>query len=124
MTLDWPDVSETYREGMAFSNGTEWEMWSANWCERCIHDSPKLVDQGKGCPLIMLGMTGFIPAEWMEQPGDSPDRYHCIQFRNEDDGPGPEPQPKPEPTDMDGLFPRPERRVRMLSQPQNAEVSA
>ncbi len=124
MTLNWPDVSETCREGMAFSNGTEWEMWSENWCERCVHDSPALVDQGKGCPLIMLGMTGFIPAEWMEQPEGSPDRYHCIQFRDEDDGPGPEPQPKPEPSDMDGLFPRPERRVRMLSQPQVTEVTA
>ena len=77
------------RKGQAFSNSTEWEMWSANWCDVCKVDEAAR-DRGqydKGCPLILQALSGFIPAEWMEQSGIRYDQYHCINFRGPDDGP-------------------------------------
>jgi hypothetical protein len=73
----------------AFSNGTEWEMWSANWCDRCEVDEParEREEFDKGCPLILQIMTGETPAEFFAQPAGSGDRYHCINFRGPDDGP-------------------------------------
>jgi hypothetical protein len=106
------------RPGPAFSNSDDWEQWFENWCERCIHDAPvRRNDWGGGCPLILVALCGEeTPAEWWETEDGSPDRYRCIRFRSEDDGPGPEPQPVPDPPDQLGLFERPEGRVRMLTQ--------
>ena len=72
----------------AFSNGTEWEIWSANWCDVCKVDEParEREDFENGCPLILDILTGSVPAEFMEQPPESGDRYHCINFRGPDDG--------------------------------------
>lgn len=114
--------------GPAFSNGFEYDMWRANWCERCTHDAAfQRGESDEGCPLLLTALLGDIPAEWMEQPvgeeGPSlTDRYHCINFRGPDD-PDYEPKPQPEPPDMDGLFERPGRAVRMLVQPQPADVA-
>lgn len=75
-----------------------------------------------GCPLIQVALMGRTPTEWIEQPlvdglmvlGD---QYHCIEFRGPDgDGRDLPPKPRREPPNMDGLFPRPDRRVRMLRQ--------
>lgn len=113
------------RPGPAFSNGTEWEIWSYNWCDRCLVDAPfRNGISNMGCPLILTAMLGDeIPAEWIEQEDGIHD-YHCINFRP----PGwhnPEPQPKPEPP-QDGLFERPARGVRMLLpiEPTPVEVPA
>lgn len=126
------EVLETSPETPAFSNGTEFDMWRGRWCDRCHHPVEKAwqaYEDGErktqlkgfegGCPLLMAAMAGHTPVEWLEQP-DIHD-YHCIEFRGPDDGGG-EPQPLPEPRGMDGLFERPERRVRMLSQPDLVEV--
>lgn len=122
-----------------FSSGTEGSAWMANWCDRCQHpvevawrkyEAGKRKTQLKGyeggCPLLMASTVGKTPVEWMEQPGYRfGDQYHCIEFRGPDDGGGAEPRPKPEPSDMEGMFPRPDRRVRMLTQEsQLAEVEA
>lgn len=29
-----------------FSNGSEWDAWSAAWCETCIHDATEHVGRG------------------------------------------------------------------------------
>lgn len=107
------------RPGPAFSNGTEYEMWQANWCDRCTHDAAyQSGKSSEGCPLLLTALLGDIPGEWMEQPPERypSDAYHCINFRRPDD-PDPEPRPQPDPPDMDGLFEQPERRTRMLVQP-------
>jgi hypothetical protein len=106
------------REESAFSNGTEWECWSANWCDRCIHDKPaRQGDEGNGCPLILIGFCGRTPLEWMEHERFSlGDRYHCIEFRDEDDGPTEPPGPSPQCPGQGELFdPAPYEGVRMFA---------
>lgn len=49
---------EQAEERPAFSNGTEWDMWSSQWCNRCIHDI------NEDCPLILIGFMGRTPVEW------------------------------------------------------------
>jgi hypothetical protein len=121
VSLDYEEALKTSRPGTAFSNGTEWECWSANWCDRCLRDAPfRNGISSQGCALILLAMVGErTPGEWLEQPwldGRPPlERYHCIEFKAPGGGGG-EPRPKPEPPDMDGLFERPERRTRMYVQ--------
>lgn len=46
-----------------------------------------------------------------------------LKRRGGPDEGGGEPRPRPEPRDMDGLFPRPERRTRLLKQPDVLEVA-
>lgn len=108
------------RVGMAFSNGTSWEMWADGWCWRpCVHEGPFLRDEDPvGCPLLSISIQGRIPGEWSVLPdGDPRGPYSCINFRDEDDDGGPpEPQPQPEPMGMEALFPRPDRAARMLVQ--------
>lgn len=111
-TLDEIDAAAV--DGFPFSNHTDWEIWSYNWCERCRNDSPALIDQGKGCPLILVALMGKRPTEWLD--GEGPSKYTCVEFRSEDDGPGPEPQPIPDPPGQATLLPRePYQGVRMYA---------
>lgn len=117
------------RPGSAFSNSTEWDIWSANWCDRCTKDADFQAGKSElGCDLILIAMCGDeIPAAWMDTEPGCHDRYRCIEFRSTDDGNGgddPEPKPLPEPPDMDGLFDRPERGVRMYVHPEMWPVKA
>lgn len=94
---DEHEIHATSRDGRAFSNMTEFEMWAANWCSNCVNDGTWGAGPANAeCPLLTVSMLlGCTPGEWLEQPSDSPDRYHCIEFRGEDDnGPG---DPKPPP---------------------------
>ena len=77
------------RKGHTFSNSTDWEIWSSHWCNVCKVDEPawKRGEYENGCPLIPLAMSGYVPNEWLEQPAGDPDRFHCINFRGEGDGP-------------------------------------
>jgi hypothetical protein len=131
VSIDYEDSRARARPGPAFSNGTEWECWSAGWCDRCARDAPfRNGISERGCPLILIAVADeLIPAEWMEpEPSPSgrpylgPKAYTCIEFRAPGGG-GPEPQPKPDPPDMDGLFERPPRRTRMFVQPPPYTVS-
>jgi hypothetical protein len=80
----------------------------------------------------MCALNGRTPTEWIDTwDGTGPyplgDRFHCIEFKGPGDGGGGDdpfhgptarpPRAKREPKDMDGLFPRPQRRRRMLKQP-------
>ena len=104
----YDEAIEAATDGVPFSNGTEGMCWQENWCDRCIHDKPfRDDDPGNGCPLLMVAFLGKTPSEWMRQEGNYlGDKYHCIEFRGEDEGPGPEPQPVPDPPGMDALIPR------------------
>lgn len=133
----YEEIYATARDTPPFSNGTEGYGWMENWCWAPCHNPAEKAWQdyevGKrktapkefpgGCPLIICAMMGRTPTEWLDQWKEGEpypiDRFHCIEFRGPDDGGGdPSPRPKREPPDMDGLFPRPERRIRMLKQPE------
>lgn len=103
-------------EGSPFSNGTDGEMWMSRWCERCSNDPVDPEEQAEnGCPLILIALEGYTPAEWLRQSQDSPDRFHCVEYRGRDDGNGDsddgppppvEPRPIPDPPNQPALFPR------------------
>lgn len=65
-----------------FSNGTEWEIWSYNWCHNCTKDSEELVDQGKGCPHILTALIGEKPKEWTEVDMGW---YECSDFEEREE---------------------------------------
>ena len=56
---------------LAFSNGTEWEIWSHNWCANCVHDEPaRRGNFENGCEIVAVALMGGdeeIP-EWSEDP--------------------------------------------------------
>lgn len=65
----YEEYDATAKDGKAFSNGSEWEIWQWNTClgggvksHECVHDDD--VDTGGGCPLILLSLTDRVPAEW------------------------------------------------------------
>jgi hypothetical protein len=100
----------TPREGMPFSNSDEGLAFTANWCDRCIHDKP--ARQGRyedGCRILLTAICGQTPGEWIEQEwgekGPPIDRYHCIEFRDERDGPPPPTEPAPTPPGQGELIP-------------------
>lgn len=95
---------------MPFSNSTEGCAFQANWCDRCIHDKPAREDRYEdACGILLLALTGKTPGEWIEQEwgesGPPVDRYHCIEFRDEDDGPPPSTEPQPTPPGQGELLP-------------------
>lgn len=115
MSIDYDDAYGRARPGQAFSNGFEFDCWEDGWCARCQRDvafREGTTDQG--CPLLLVALADRIPAEWQPGTDDLSNRYTCTAYRPPD-WRDPEPQPLPEPPDMDGLFPRPERQVRMLT---------
>jgi hypothetical protein len=81
-----------------FSNHTMWEIWADRWCYECANDSEELVDQGKGCPLIMAALMGKTPREWTAatEEDDMLGNYECSEFRRRPE-PGDDPPPEPPP---------------------------
>jgi hypothetical protein len=146
----YEEIDASATDTPPFSNGTEFYAWTENWCFAPCMSPPEVAwrkyEDGKrkhpmknypgGCPLIQMALLGKTPIEWLDQwtdhskPPPLYDRYHCIEFRSEDgDGDDPfggppahPPRAKREPKNMDGLFPRPQRRVRMLKQPDLDQV--
>lgn len=127
MTLD-----KLYAEAIdepPFSNADEGYGWAANWCDRCVHDKDQRGEEitGPGCSLLAVALMGRTPIQWLDQKRVTPDgrmyetysrqdQYHCINFRDEDDGPGGEPQPIPDPPGQLTLLPRETYEgVRMLT---------
>lgn len=111
----YDEIFEAAREGSPFSNSTEGMSWQWNWCDRCVNDKAMRVDDGRpdpvsgvlGCPILGVAMLGKTPSEWIENDWRRlGDQYHCVEFRDEDDGPSPEPQPLPDPPGMEALLPR------------------
>lgn len=118
----YEEAMEASRDRAAFANGTEGEMWMANWCERCKHDTPAKQAKG-GCPLVMVAMMQRTPSEWLDGPRDEHgrfsryDQYHCVEFRdiNDKGGDGPSRGPRPMPGQGELLPPEPYEGVRMFA---------
>jgi len=54
-------VANPPRTGPAFSNSTEFEMWSARWCDRCGKDDGESVF----CPILNVALLGdLVPEQW------------------------------------------------------------
>lgn len=123
---------------MPFSNSDEGCAFTANWCDRCIHDKPARQDRYEdACGILLVALCGQTPGEWIEQewgvppsggrPAPPIDRYHCVEFRDERDGPPPRTEPLPTPPGQGELIPvEPYVGTRMFadvvaaSQPQEA----
>lgn len=118
----YAEIMAGARDQSPFSNHTEWEIWSARWCERCANDTPEKVDRGEGCPLILAALMRKTPAEWLDDD-EHTHTYRCIEFRHQGDGPDPEPQPIPDPPGQGTLLPRePYEGPRMYAGVRPAEV--
>lgn len=113
--------SVTPRDGSPFSNSTEGCAFTANWCDRCVHDKPARQDRYEdACGILLLALCGQTPGEWIEQEwgekGPPVDRYHCIEFRDENEPPPPRTTPLPTPPGQGELIPQePYVAVRMFS---------
>ncbi|MFD8384290.1 hypothetical protein ACFV2X_38210 [Streptomyces sp. NPDC059679] len=116
---DYDKLFEEARDGAPFSNSSQGYSWMANWCDRCIHDKPaRQGNDGQGCPLILVALMDKTPIQWLCETKEQAIHadYHCIEFRDEDDGPGGEPRPIPDPPGQLTLLPRGEYEgVRMLT---------
>lgn len=64
-----------------FSNGTEHEMWSANWCDRCTHDHDwHANERGCGCDVVLAMLRGD-DSPFIENTGDLPASHlRCLLF--------------------------------------------
>lgn len=62
------------RDRTPFSNGTEFDCWSENWCQRCRH-----LD---ACPLLDVAfIEEKTPAQWQDwEPGSLGNQYTCTEF--------------------------------------------
>ncbi|MHC3474641.1 hypothetical protein ACYF6T_38930 [Streptomyces sp. 7R007] len=114
----YDEAVKNARDEHTFSNSSQWEVWSAKNCDRCIHDKPaRQGDPAQGCPLILIALAGKRPAEWLTQ---TPEQdvyadYTCTEFRDENN-PDAEPRPLPTPDGQGELLPRePYEGHRMLT---------
>lgn len=65
----------------AFSNGFEYDAWTANWCHRCTKDETGTAPDGVYCEILNLALCGGeVPPEWSPGTDDLRDRYHCSEF--------------------------------------------
>lgn len=66
----------------AFSNSTEFEVWSYNWCERCTKDEKGGAAEGVYCPILdTVLLQNEVPPQWSPGTDDYRDRYHCSEFQ-------------------------------------------
>lgn len=64
----------------AFANGTEFEIWSFNWCDRCKKDD---MEREVYCPILTNALFGeTTPTEWVGPRGD----YECTAFEGRNAG--------------------------------------
>lgn len=65
----------------AFSNGFEYDAWSASWCAMCLHDELGHAPEGTYCPILTDVMANNeVPAQWTPGTDDLRDRYHCSSY--------------------------------------------
>lgn len=72
----------------AFSNGTEWECWSAHWCQTCTKDSMGLPPGPPEvfCEIVTTAIIGQeTPTEWTENDLRGLGyRYTCSEYEPRD----------------------------------------
>lgn len=77
---DEATIAADARPGAAFPNGSAFERWAGQWCQRssgCIHDGPT------GCPLVGVAMlNGTTPVEWIaaDERAEVLSDYTCTEF--------------------------------------------
>lgn len=84
--LEIPDAYERAKDEPAFSNSSEWEIWSARTCEECVHDGMGVGEDQPQCPLITVALCGRTPAEWTDQQPPL-GAYACACFSRRPDEP-------------------------------------
>jgi hypothetical protein len=93
----YAQLSASASQSAPFSNSTEGEMWTSKWCDRCAHDRPaREGNAGEGCNLLLIGLTGRTPAEWL--PRDKAqlgDAYWCTEFKKDRKAPPAPPEQIP-----------------------------
>lgn len=87
------------RKGSAFSNHTQFEIWSANrGCGTCTKDDDVTE---KWCPILSSALIGGIPPQWTCATEEDwvHGNYTCSDYeeRRDDDGADDDPEPEPEP---------------------------
>lgn len=96
------------RNERPFSNSTDREIWTYNWCENdCVHDAEYQAGRSnEGCPLALVSMLDRTPREWIPGPDEyCGDKYMCVMYRHIDED-DPDPKPVPDPPGVEALFPR------------------
>jgi hypothetical protein len=69
------------QSGSPFSNSGEGEAWMEGNCYRCRNDD------GNGCPLLLVALTGATPAQWEPSRLANGGRwYTCTHFTPLKDG--------------------------------------
>jgi hypothetical protein len=70
----YEEYEQTAKDGRPFSCGTDWEVWQYAVClgngrddRRCLNDDG--IDEGEGCPLILLSLNDRTPVEWLSPRG-------------------------------------------------------
>ena len=65
----------------AFSNHSEYEVWSARWCAQCARDELGTAPEGTFCPILNVALLdNRVPLEWTKGPDDPHNRYRCSEF--------------------------------------------
>lgn len=113
----YDEAWEAATDKRPFSNGTEGYAWQDNWCGSCLNDSEQMVDEGRGCPLLLVALMDRTPAEWIEQPWGQVkgrpegvlapylgDTYHCTEYRERGEGEPDPPAPVPEDPNQITIF--------------------
>ena len=67
---------------LAFSNGTEFAIWSDQWCNRCVKDEAARHDDFEnGCPILAASYCEEEVPEWSEDPSvDGWPNVICSEF--------------------------------------------
>jgi hypothetical protein len=103
------------RDEVPFSDGTEWDTWSANVCgagKGCIHDSTygqadDEMPAEVNCPLITIALYHVWPHEWARREvttkyGSYTVAGECSEYA--EDFPEPVPEPGPITVDLFGTY--------------------
>jgi hypothetical protein len=74
MLPSFGDVLSAAQARIPFSNGTEFDAWSENWCARCRHEET--------CPLLdVVFIEEKTPGQWQDrEPGSLGNQYTCTEF--------------------------------------------
>jgi hypothetical protein len=99
----YDEISADAREGSAFSNSTQFEIWAAGrGCYSCHNDDLGIGGDTLHCPILSAALMGVTPREWTAETDEDHvyGRYVCSEYDerpDDDDGPDGDPEPDPGP---------------------------